>query len=838
MTNTIINNNIFQNPDIEFRSFDGSQNNLTNPDYGVAGSSLLNKAPLEYGDGYSFPAGVDRENPRVISNAIADQNEDIPSDRALTNLIWAFGQFLDHDLDLVPDSDVSANISVPTGDPDLDPFATGEVEIVMHESEFVSGTGTDPDNPRQLPNKITSWIDGSNIYGSNAERAEFLRSGEDGKLKLSSGNLLPFNDGSQENDDPRGGDPTRLFIAGDPRANENSVLVSMHTLFVREHNRIAGELALAHPTWDDEQLYQRAREINIAQYQSIIYNEYLPSLLGLNALPEYKGYDAEVDPSITRVFANAAFRLGHSQLSSEILRLDAEGEEIPEGHLTLADVFFRSASVVQETGIDPILRGVASSLSQKIDTKVIDDVRNLLFGFGANAVGRDLFAININRGRLNGVADYNTIRQTYGLNPVDSFSDITSDSQLQTQLASLYDSVDNIDAFVGLMAEDHVYGAAVGETIRAVLVNQFVALREGDRFYYENTFSPEEIALIEDTTLSDIIRRNTDTTIIQDNAFSLFNKGTIESETLNGGLGQDTIYGHGGDDLINGYAADDLLFGNVGNDTLVGGNGKDTILGGNDDDLLKGNNDNDLLYGNAGTDRLLGQSGADTLLGGDGNDLLYGNTEDDSLMGNGGDDQLFGGDGQDILRGGNDNDLLRGQKGNDKLFGETGTDNLFGDNGSDTLYGGSGEDTLRGNSGNDLLKGQRDNDTLYGDNGSDTLFGNQGNDLLVGGTGNDQLLGNIDDDILDGGLGFDTLVGGEGKDIFVLTQQTETDQIQDYQDGIDKLVLRGGITFNDLQLVSGVDNVSITLENTNEILAVLNNVGIDSLDADDFVVEI
>ena len=101
MTNTVINNNIFQTPDIEFRSYDGSGNNLNNLNYGVAGTALFNKAPLDYGDGYASPAGADRENPRIISNTVAEQNENTTSDRSLTNIIWAFGQFLDHDLTLV-----------------------------------------------------------------------------------------------------------------------------------------------------------------------------------------------------------------------------------------------------------------------------------------------------------------------------------------------------------------------------------------------------------------------------------------------------------------------------------------------------------------------------------------------------------------------------------------------------------------------------------------------------------------------------------------------------------------------------------------------------------------
>ena len=602
MANNIINNDKFASGEVEFRTIDGSNNNLINSEYGSQGSALLEKVPLDYGDGVGSPAGEYRANPRVISNAIGEQTKNIPSQKGLTNLIWGFGQFVDHDLDLVPDSSILNPIPVPQGDGDLDPGNTGSVIIPINESRIVLGTGTSVDNPRQLPNAITSWLDGSNIYGSDEERAEFLRTKSGGKLKISSGNLLPFNDGTQENDNPRGSDPSSLFLAGDVRANENSVLASMHTLFVREHNRLADSLASVHSAWTDEQIYQRAREINIAQYQNIIYQEYLPSLLGEKAVSKYDGYDSSVNPNITRVFANAAFRFGHSQLSSEILRLDPEGKELDRGSLTLADVFFRSVSVVRETGIDPILRGVASSLSQDVDTKVIDDVRNLLFGGASGAVGRDLLAINIERGRLNGVADYNTVRKAYGLSSIKKFSQITSNIELQSQLKSVYDNIDDVDAIVGMFAEDKAKGAAVGETLSRVLADQFAALREGDRFYYENTFSDAEIAEIQQVTLSDIIRRNTDTTIIQDNAFSLINNGTKKNDFLQGGLGSDTINGYKKDDIIVGYDRNDVLLGDKGDDSLDGGTGDDILWGGKDDDILLGGEGSDRLIGDKGKD--------------------------------------------------------------------------------------------------------------------------------------------------------------------------------------------------------------------------------------------
>src|SRR5262245_66600522 len=83
----------------------------------------------------------------------------------------------------------------------------------------------------------------------------------------------------------------QLFAAGDVRANENIELTSLHTLFVREHNRLAGRIAAANPGMSDEDIYQRARAIVGAEIQVITYNQWIPTLLGPNALPAYPGYN-------------------------------------------------------------------------------------------------------------------------------------------------------------------------------------------------------------------------------------------------------------------------------------------------------------------------------------------------------------------------------------------------------------------------------------------------------------------------------------------------------------------------------------------------------------------
>src|SRR5262249_11940860 len=152
---------------------------------------------------------------------------------------------------------------------------------------------------------------------------------------------------------------TSLFAAGDVRANENVELTALQTLFVRNHNRIAGELQKEHPGWTDGQLYQEARKINIAEYQAIVYTQYLPELLGPGPLPGYTGYTANVDPPIATEFPTVAFRFGHSLLSSNIERQGNNGQDVlpndPAGAaIGLATDFF-DPNVLNPNGVvDPL----------------------------------------------------------------------------------------------------------------------------------------------------------------------------------------------------------------------------------------------------------------------------------------------------------------------------------------------------------------------------------------------------------------------------------------------------------------------------------------------------
>lgn len=491
----------------EYASIDGTGNNINNPELGSTDTELLRLADADYGDGLSTPAGEDRPSAREISNVIAAADASETNDRYLTDIFWLWGQFIDHDITLTEAAhDADGNplesfpIEVPTGDIFFDPDGSGDAVINLNRSAFEE----DENGVRQQINQITAFIDGSVIYGSDAELADQLRTFEDGLLKTSEGDLLPYGEDG-------------FFLAGDIRANENAALTSMHTIWVREHNRIATELAAENPDLTDEELYQQSRQIVTAQLQAITFNEFLPALFGTGVVSEYAGYDSTVDPSIANEFSNAAYRFGHSMLSSELLRLDENGDIAAEGNLELLNAFF-NPSELEENGIDSLLRGVTVNLAQELDNEVVDDVRNFLFG-PPGAGGFDLASLNIQRGREHGLSDYNSTRVALGLEAVESFADISSDPEVVARLEELYGTVDNIDLWVGGLAEDHLPGSSMGETFSMIIIDQFERLRDGDRFWYENVFSGEALKEIDGTTLADVIERNSDISGLQENVF-------------------------------------------------------------------------------------------------------------------------------------------------------------------------------------------------------------------------------------------------------------------------------------------------------------------------------
>lgn len=270
-------------------------------------------------------------------------------------------------------------------------------------------------------------------------------------------------------------------------------------------------------------------------------------------------------------------------------------------------------------------------------------------------------------------------------------------------------------------------------------------------------------------------------------------QGQGGADTLDGGAGNDRLFGGSGIDHLTGGAGDDWLQGGDEADIYADGAGNDTLMGGAAADKIAATDGEDSLFGNGGADTLDGGAGNDQILGGSGNDLLYGGAGGDTLLGEGGSDRIYGGNSADSLDGGTGNDTLNGGAGNDSLWGCDGNDAFTGYSGDDFVFAGFGHDTLTSGDGNDRLWGESGNDSLVAGNGLDWLYGGDGDDGLNGGRGADRLWGDGGRDRLDGGRGNDTLTGGAGADRFTIDgfAKGEVDLITDYQDGTDRIALRG-----------------------------------------------
>jgi len=524
------------------RSLDGTNNNLLNPSFGAANQPFIWGTTVDYGDGIATLAGEGRPSSRVISNLICHQDSFMANELDLSDFVWTWGQFIDHDMML----SVSANpselveIAVPMCDVHFDPNCTGTVKIHMRRAEYDLNTGTSVANPRTPINRTTAFLDASVIYGSESFRLAWMRKYQDGKMKESVDGLLPYNtvtgkygaaiDPNAPSMALEGGFPQQYFISGDIRANEQPTLTCLHILFIREHNRLCDEIKQLQPNWNDEQIFQKARKLVGGLIQAITYEEFLPTI-GVNLTP-YNGYDATINPGIMNSFSGAAFRFGHSAVTGTLVRYDEE-EEFSFGSIDLRTAFTNPTFLKDEGGIEPFLRGLAAQKHQKIDTKVTSDLRNFLFGNPA-AGGLDLVALNIERGREKGLPSFNTVRQNFGLTAISNFNQITADISLQQQLQQLYGTVDSIDAWIGLMAEDHQSGAIFGPCMIEIMRYQFETLRDGDRLYYENDpgLSNLEISTIKQTRLADIIRRNTTIQTIQDSVFVAQERDLVAVEFL------------------------------------------------------------------------------------------------------------------------------------------------------------------------------------------------------------------------------------------------------------------------------------------------------------------
>ena len=312
------------------------------------------------------------------------------------------------------------------------------------------------------------------------------------------------------------------FLAGDSRSSEQQVLATIHTLFVREHNRLARALRELNPKWNGERTYQETRKILGAVLQKITYYDYLPIIIG-NTLPTYRGYDPTVDPGVLNSFAKAAYRFGHSTVRNAFDRLD--GNFDPTGDpLPLRFLFFNN-TFIRMFGIDPLLLGLTGNASETVDRKLSSGLLNNLFE-RVDSPGLNLAALNIQRSRDHGLPGYNAFRRFCGFRDAKSFRDTQNEilSRRNRQLlAKLYnDNPEFADLWPSGLAEAPANGGLVGATFGCIIREQLRRIRDGDSFFFKRkgVFTKKQVEEIEKTTLSRILCDNLQTIVsIQKNAF-------------------------------------------------------------------------------------------------------------------------------------------------------------------------------------------------------------------------------------------------------------------------------------------------------------------------------
>uniref|UniRef100_A0A182P440 Chorion peroxidase n=1 Tax=Anopheles epiroticus TaxID=199890 RepID=A0A182P440_9DIPT len=532
------------NPHARYRTIDGSCNNPVpeRTSWGVAGYPFERLLPPAYEDGVWAPrlhsvSGRPLTGARDISVTVFPDND--RRDPRYNLLLVQFGQFMSHDFTRSASVRMGKEeiqcctedhsgalhgeqahfacmpIAVSPSDPFYSRFGIRCLNFVrlalVRDGKCRLGYGKQVD-------RVTHFIDGSTVYGSNDALAASLRTFEGGRMRNSfpSGEeLLPFTR-NRAACEPWA---RACFQSGDDRTNQIVSLTTMHTLFLREHNRVAAGLAALNQHWDDERLYHEARRIVVAELQRIMYNEYVPAIVGHKKAHQYgllDGHDGHTDfyspdvkPVVFNEMSGAAFRFGHSTVDGAFLiqHRHRRSEVVP-----IHRVFLDPSRLLERSFFDDFLFSLMDQPQQQVDDSITFGLTRMLFA-GRNPFGSDLASLNIQRGRDHALRPYNDYRSWAGLGRITSFEQF---GPVGARLASVYESPDDVDLWVGGLLEPPTQdGALFGETFAAIISEQFARLKFGDRYYYTNGprsnpgyFSGSQLSELSKVSLASVICAN------------------------------------------------------------------------------------------------------------------------------------------------------------------------------------------------------------------------------------------------------------------------------------------------------------------------------------------
>ncbi|NXN97737.1 DUOX2 oxidase, partial [Rhinopomastus cyanomelas] len=513
-----------QNISWEVQRYDGWFNNLLHHGHGAVGARLLRLLPANYADGvYQALQEPHVPNARRLSNVVARGPSGLPSHRNTTVLAVFFGFHVLSDILGTEKPGCPAeflNIYIPPGDLVFDPAGTGKVILPFQRIHWAVETGQSPNSPREQTNEVTGWLDGSSIYGPSHSWSDALRSFSGGRLASGpSGRLPRETDGKVPmwkalDPSTRQGGPQGIYDLGSAWGNENPFLQAQSIAWFRYHNHLAATFAQAHPSWSDEDVFQHTRKWVIATFQNIVLYEWLPALLGRH-VPEYRGYQQHLDPSLSPEFVAAVGQFLATMVPPGIYKRNpqCQFQQVPSPGgsfhaLRLCNSYWSREVQGRESkdvDIDNLLLGMSSQTAEREDNIVVEDLQD--YWYGPLKYSRtDYVASWFQRGRDLGLPSFNQARKHFGMEPLQSWSDLAPhlEQQVLDKVAALYaNSTARLELLPGGMLE------ADQSLFTAIILDQFERLRDGDRFWFENSknglFTAEETRRIRNTTFRDVL---------------------------------------------------------------------------------------------------------------------------------------------------------------------------------------------------------------------------------------------------------------------------------------------------------------------------------------------
>uniref|UniRef100_A0A915EI03 Peroxidase n=1 Tax=Ditylenchus dipsaci TaxID=166011 RepID=A0A915EI03_9BILA len=512
-------------PPTPYRSLSGHCNNVEHPLWGMALEGFQRLTHNAYFDGISMPrrtkGGADLPSVRQISLELFynpfEEHQTVTEIAAYWRIscpALLFAGFAHADCD---------PIDVMSTDP---VYSQARVTCIPHARTLPAPRPNCKLGAREQANQVSSFLDGSTIYGTSTEDLNRLRVNESAKLSTSSYagllDLLPL--------DPKTGDycqsqhhKKKCFQSGSSDVNLLPGLSAIHTLWFRQHNHVVDKLKEINRHWSNDRLFEEARKVVIAQIQHITYSEFLPVIIGNDYMRRFgltlkesgydSGYDMSLDASTLNEFASLAVPIAFSLLATPTQSYEEQ--------------FNNPDRIYEKSGLENLLKDMIARLAEKPGIKMDEHFRGKFLLSKVSNVGLDIVSIALKQGRDHGLPGF-------------FFNELEEElviKDLADRLATIYETVDDIDLLVGVLAERPKKGSFVGPTLACIIANQFYRTRRGDRFWYENFFAPsafteEQLVQIRRTTLSRLICDVTNVDQIQLSSFMRPN--SFDDQTING----------------------------------------------------------------------------------------------------------------------------------------------------------------------------------------------------------------------------------------------------------------------------------------------------------------